>query len=196
MAIYFPYFIGNKASRSELIQRIVVETIIASKVPDGKRAWSKVFELKHSSSVVQIGRMLAQKRKLNVELAEIVCVLHDIYVNDTGDGTDHGARGAVLAEKILHRTRRFKNSEIKIISNAIRHHSDKHLVSKDSYVELIKDADVFDCGLYEGMHDAYLYVKPLEICRTYFDRIKKIRKELSLPKDAQWDSLKYLTLKK
>ena len=59
-------------------------------------------------------------------------------------------------------------------------------------MELVKDADVFDCGLLDGVHDAYLYEKSLTNCRKYFARIRAVRKELHLPKDSQWDIFKYV----
>jgi HD superfamily phosphodiesterase len=188
----YTHFKGNKISRVELIERLVVETIIKSKVPDEERAWSKVFELKHSSSVIQIGRVLAEKRGLNVELAVVMSALHDIYVNVTGRVSDHARKGVPIAEKILRETKKFKENEIKIVLQAVGNHSDKHLVSKNLYIEFMKDADVFDCSLYEGVHDAYLYEKSLAICKTYFARVKKVRKELGLKKDKQWDVFEYL----
>lgn len=186
----YTHFKGSNISRVELIERIVVETIIKSKVPDAERAWSKVFELKHSSSVIQIGRVLAEKRGLEVELCAATSALHDIYVNVTGRVTDHARKGVPIAEKILRETKKFNEDEIKIILRAVGNHSDKQLVSKNPYIEFMKDADVFDCSLYECVHDAYLYEKSLAVCKTYFVRIKKVREELGLPRDSQWDNLK------
>ena len=68
----YTHFKGKNLTRCELIERIVVETILKSKMPDKKRDWSKTFELKHSSSVTQWGRVLAQKRGLDPEHAAIV----------------------------------------------------------------------------------------------------------------------------
>lgn len=183
---------GDKLERVELIERVVPRIILASKRPDNDRSWSKVFELKHTSSVTQLGRILAQKRGLDSELAAIMCVMHDIYVCTTGRVTDHAHLGAPIAEKILRKTKKFTEAEIKLISRAIYNHSDKHKVSKDPYIELVKDADVFDCGLYHGVHDAYVYEKSPKSCRAYFDRIKKVRRELNLPKDYRWDSIEYI----
>ena len=188
----YTHFKGNKVSRCELIERTVVETILKSKMPDAQRSWGKVFELKHSSSVAQIGRILAQKRGLNEEMAVIICAMHDIFVDHTGRVTDHAKQGSVLAEQILKKTKKFNNTEIKLIVKAIKEHSDKHVISKNPYTELVKDADVFDCGLYEGVHDAYVYEKSPHICKTYFERIKNVRKELGLPKDPRWDKVEYV----
>lgn len=188
----YTHFRGKNISRVELMERMLVEIIMKSKLPDQQRVWGKVFELKHSSSVIQLGRVLAQKRGLNEEMAVIICAFHDVYVDHSGKAKDHAKVGAIMAEKILRKTKKFKDKEIGLIANAIKEHSNKHIVAKNPYVELVKDADVFDCSLYEGMHDAYIFEKPTEICRTYFDRIKKVRKELGLPQDSQWDKLEYL----
>ena len=184
----YSHFKGKNISRVELIEREVVKTILKSKMPDEKRSWGKVFELKHSSSVVQIGRLLAEKRKLDLELTAVMSALHDIYVNQTGRVTDHARKSIPIAEKILRKTKKFNEKEIKKILKAVRNHSDKHIFSKDPYVEFMKDADVLDCSMYVGVHDAYLYEKSLKIVKTYFLRIKKVRKELGLPKDPQWDN--------
>ena len=183
----YSHFKGKNITRCEFIERTVVETILESSLPDEERSWSKVFELKHSASVAQLGRVLAQKRGLDPELAAIICVMHDIYVFTTGRVTDHARKGAPIAEKILKKTKQFNEKEIKLIVQAIANHSDKHIISKNPYVELVKDADVFDCGLYIGVRDAYLYEKSHATCKFYFQRIKNVRKELGLPKDPQWD---------
>lgn len=188
----YTHFKGSDMTRCELIERFVVETILKSKIPDAQRAWSKTFELKHSSSVIQFGRLLAQKRGLNLELAAAICALHDIYVFTTGRITNHAHHSSRLARQILNSSKKFTVAEIKMITTAINHHSDKHLVSKNPYVELAKDADAFDCGLYDGVHDAYLYEKSLAKCKKYFARIKAVRRELNLPKDPQWDILEYV----
>ena len=188
----YTHFKGGDMTRCELMERAVVETILKSKMSDSKRAWSKTFELKHSSSVTQIGRILAQKRKLDPELAAIICGMHDIYVFTTGRVTDHAHKGAPIARTMLEKMKKFSKAEIKLISTAIYNHSDKHVVSKNPYIELVKDADVLDCSLYDGVHDAYLYEKSLANCRKYFARIRAVRKELGLPRDPQWDVFEYV----
>lgn len=190
--LVYSHFKGKKLTRVELVERVVVEIILKSKIRDAERAWSKTFELKHSSSVAQIGRILAQKRGLDSDIGAVICVLHDVYVNQTGKTESHAQKGAVIAQQILTRLERFSKKEITLITDAIYSHSDKHLVSRNPYVELVKDADVFDCGLYDGVHDAYVFEKHIEHRKKYFARIKAVRKELGLPKDAQWDVLDYL----
>ncbi len=174
------------------MERETIQTILKSKTPDSERSWSKIFELKHASAVAQLGRIMAQKRGLDKDLGAIICTMHDIYVFTTGRVTDHAHKGAKIAKKLLEKTKKFSSQEIKLISGAIYNHSDKHIISKNPYYELVKDADVFDCGLYDGVHDAYVYEKEAKTCRSYFNRIKKIRRELNLPKDPRWDTIKFI----
>ena len=190
-AIY-SHFQGDDISRVEKVERVVVETINNSKVPNKDRSWGQVFEVKHSSSCIQLGRILAQKRGLDAGLCAVICALHDIYVFETGRVTDHARKGAPIAEQILNQVGGFTEDEIKIILSGIKNHSDKHIVSKDPYIEFMKDVDVLDCSLYEGVHDAYIYEKSEKIVKTYFARIKNVREELGLPRENQWDSIKYL----
>ena len=103
----YSHFKGKNITRTELMERMMIETILKSKMSDKDRAWSKVFELKHTSAVTQIGRMLAQKRGLNPSLAAIICGMHDIYVFTTGRVTDHAHKGAPIAKKILEKTKKF-----------------------------------------------------------------------------------------
>ncbi len=189
MALSYSHFKGAHVTRAELVERVVVERILASgeQIPDKQRVWGKVFELKHSSGVIQIGRLLAEKRGLNSELAGLACVLHDIYVNDTGQGKDHAQLGSVIAAKILRDTGKFTDEEIALITQAVKNHSDKHIISTNPYDELVKDADVLECSLYENIKAGYLEEKPVETCRIYFERIKKVRREMGLPDKGQWE---------
>lgn len=183
-------YIGNTTSRSELVQRMIVDVILKKRALHSDLLDDSIWDLKHSASIVQIGRMLAQQRKLNVELAEVICALHDIYVCKTGKREEHAHHGALLAKQLLQKTKKFTKREIALITKAIYQHSDKHIVSRDPYVELVKDADLFDWSLYEGSHNGI--VRKYKDPKPYFARIKRIRKELNLPKDPQWDRLALL----
>ena len=176
----FHHFKGLGLTRSEKLQRKVAELLLNSNLPDEKRESSVIWELKHSSGCCQVGRILAQKRSLNVELSEIACILHDIYVVVEGKYEDHAKRGAVIAKDILEDSEDFEGEEIKLITEAIAHHSEKHLYTGKPYVELVKDADVFDCSLYEGAKGFYMIHKPKDIYEEYVKRIRNVRKELGL----------------
>ena len=188
----YTHFQGDNLSRVEKIERTVVNVINNSKVEDKDRIWGKVFEIKHCSSCIQLGRLLAQKRGLDEELCVVICALHDIYVSKTGMSTDHAVRGVPVAKEILDENGGFTDEGIQIILNGVGKHSEKHIISEDPYVEFIKDIDSLDCSLYEGVHDAYVAEKSEEIVKTYFARIKRMREEFGLPYEEQWDNFEYL----
>ena len=179
----YHHFKGNDLTRSEKIQRLVTQMIIDSDVPDDRRENSKVWELKHHAGCVQIGRILAKKRGLYTELAEIICVLHDIYPIVEGKYKDHAKKGAELAKKILQKCGDFSEEEITTIAEAIRSHSEKDIYTDKPYVELAKDADVFECSLYQGAEGFYRLHKPKAIFTQYVKRIRSARKELGLPEE-------------
>lgn len=179
----YHHFKGNNLNRSEKIQRMVTQMILKSKLPDEKRESSIVWELKHHAGCVQIGRILAQKRGLDVELTEIICVLHDIYVIIHGKYKDHAKLGAPIAQELLEKSGEFTPQEIDTITEAIAQHSDKHVYADKLYVELAKDADVFECSLYQGAEGFYKLHKSEPIFAEYVKRIKNIRLELGLPQE-------------
>ncbi len=176
----FHHFKGHELSRSEKIQRKVMELLLKNKIKKKKRESSVIWELRHSSGCCQIGRILAQKRDLDVELAEIICVLHDIYVIVEGKYEDHGKRGAEISKKILEESGDFTQDEIGLITEAVAHHSEKHIYTDKPYVEFMKDVDVLDCSLYENAKGFYVLHKPKDVYEEYVKRIKKVRKELGL----------------
>lgn len=180
------HYKGNNLSRSEKIERKVIEIILASKLFDNKQESSKVWELKHSSGCLQIARILAEKRNLNIEIAEVAAVLHDIYVIIHGTYKNHAQLGTPIAQNLLQETGEFSKEEIEIITSAVAHHSEKDTYTDNPYIELIKDADVFDCSLYKGAEGDYRINKPESIFREYVKRIKRVRKELALPEECIW----------
>jgi uncharacterized protein len=175
------HFKGNNLSRSENVQRLVTQLILDSKISDEERENSKIWELKHHAGTVQIGRILAIKRGLNIELAELICALHDIYPIVTGKYKDHAKLGGEMAKKILHDSHDFTDVEMKTICQAIAAHSSKDTVDDDPYMELAKDADAFECSLYEGAEGFYSLHKPERVFLKYAERIKNVRAELGLP---------------
>jgi uncharacterized protein len=176
----YHHFKGEGLSRSEKVQRKVTQILLESDLIDEKRESSVIWEMKHSCSCTQIGRILAEKRNLKVEIAEIICILHDIYVIMEGKYKNHAKLGVPIAKKILDNVGGFTKEEIKTITEAIANHSDKHKCSDDPYIELAKDADVMDCSLYEGVEGYYKLHKPKTVFDEYVKRIKRIRKELGM----------------
>ncbi len=176
----FHHFKGNELSRTEKIQLKVIELILKSKVPDENRENSIAWELKHSAGCIQIGRMLAQKRGLDIELCEAICALHDIHAVTEGKYWEHAKKSAEAAKKILEDSADFDSEEIKLITEAIANHSDKQIHTGKPYVEMIKDVDALDCSLYENAKGFYILHKPKEIYDEYVKRIRNVRKEFGL----------------
>lgn len=177
------HYKGDKLSRSEKVEREVIELILHSELTDSQRESSIAWELKHSSGCLQIARILSEKRKLDIELSETAAVLHDIYVIIHGTYKNHAKLGAPIAEKLLLEIGGFTKHEIVTITSAISHHSEKDIHTNDPYIELVKDADVFDCSLYKGAEEDYRINKPEPIFKEYVKRIQKVRRELGMPAD-------------
>lgn len=181
----FHHYKGNDLSRFEKVERRVIELILASKIPDSKREDSIIFELKHAASCTQIARILAQKRKLNIEISDAAAALHDIYVIVSGTYKNHAKLGSPIAKNILLEIGGFSKKEIETITEAVEHHSEKEIYSDNPYTELVKDVDVFDCSLYKNAEGFYRLHKPGHIFKEYVNRIKRVRKELGLkPKEV------------
>ncbi len=179
----FHHYKGSDLTPAEKVERKFAELLITSNIPDSDRVSSKVWELKHSSGCVQIARILAQKRGLNLEIAEVSCLLHDIYIALEGKGENHAVLGAPLAEKMLNDICGFEAEQIKTILKAIAEHSQKDVHSDDPYVELVKDVDVFDCSLYKGAENYYRIHKSPEMLEKYVKRVRAVRTELGLSPD-------------
>ncbi len=176
----FHHYKGSDLTRFEKVERRVMQMILETKVPDKEREDSQIFEFMHAGGVIQIGRLLAQKRKLDIDTAGVASILHDIYVIVNGTYKNHGPLGAPIAEKILKEIGEFSQKEIKIITEVVAHHSEKEIYTNKPYVELVKDADVFECSLYKNAEGFYRLHKPPNIYKEYVARIKKVRKELGL----------------
>lgn len=175
----FHYYKGQDLSKFEKVERRVIELLLTSDVPDSEREDSLLFEIKHAAGCTQIARILAQKRGLDVEIADVAATLHDISVVVSGIYKDHAQRGGPIAEEILREVGGFTLAEIQTITSAVMHHSEKDVYSTDPYIELVKDVDVLDCSLYKGGKAFYSSKSP-QIFKDYEKRLKNIRKELGL----------------
>lgn len=177
----YHHYVGTGLNRVERIEALVVNHILNSKLDNEKRESSIQWELKHSSGVIQLAKMLAQKRGVNGELAVVAAALHDIYVILNGSYEEHAKKSSEIAKQILIESKQFSNNEITKICKAVAEHSNKQKYSDNKLIELIKDADCLDCFLYTK--NGYDSEKPKEILVHYYNRIVKIRKELGLPED-------------
>ncbi len=176
----FHHYKGNEFTPSERVERKVVELLLESNLPDDERESSIVWELKHSSGCCQIGRILAQKRGLDITISEVASLIHDIYVIVEGKYKDHAKLGTPIAKNILEEVGGFSPEDIKTITEAVAHHSEKEIYSDNPYIELVKDVDVFDCSLYKGAEGFYKIHKPEPIFNEYVKRIKNVRREFGL----------------
>ena len=111
----------------------------------------------HLYGVSQSCALIAQKRKINVELAVITGMLHDISSYATMNSNDHAHKSSVMARDILKSLDLFNENEIELISVAIYNHSDKANVHNE-LDELLKDADVMQHILYNPLFK----IKPKE----------------------------------
>lgn len=130
--------------RLELI-RIETDKIISKLANEENRK----FAYLHSYGVSQCAIYLSIVRNLDIELAGIAGMLHDIalYAENCPHKV-HAQRSAVLAKSILEETKLFQDDEIIAITSAIATHSDK-LSRRDSrFAEMLKDSDVLQHYLY------------------------------------------------
>lgn len=111
----------------------------------------------HSYGVAQCCALIAQKRNLDVEIATVIGLLHDVYTYKTGVSLLHSHNGAEMVRVAFKYklNNLFLEEEKTIIKSAIYHHSDKeHL--HDVYDELIKDCDILQRYLYNVSANLYI----------------------------------------
>ena len=101
----------------------------------------------HLYGVSNLSAMLAIKRGLNMEIASVIGMLHDIYTYKYQYAKNHAALGVDEAGQILEKVNVFSQEEVQLIKVAIANHSDKKN-KQDKYSELIKDADLMQNFLY------------------------------------------------
>ena len=97
----------------------------------------------HSYGVSQCCALLAIKRGLDLEMAMVIGLLHDVYSYKTGFTDLHSHNGAEMIRVAFKYSLNdlFTENEQTIIKSAIYHHSDKDHVH-DEYDELLKDSDI------------------------------------------------------
>lgn len=171
-------------------ERYVIDLLLNSSLPDENSESSIAFELKHHSGTCQLGRILARKRGLPIDVCAVGMLLHDIYVILNGKYEDHAHLGAPIAKQIVTEIGGFNNSEIDQIAKIVYHHSEKDIYSDDPLIEFGKDADILDCFLYPDPFRDYLIHKPLELLNNYLARAKKVWHELGIIEDPAFQLLK------
>lgn len=104
--------------------------------------------LVHLNGVAFAAALLAKRRGEDPELAAMAGLLHDFYGYITGDGRDHGKKGAACAAKVLEALNLASDDEIDAVASAIYVHSDK-AGTHPPFEEILIDADVLQHGLYD-----------------------------------------------
>ena len=97
--------------------------------------------LEHSANVANMACLLAKLKSLDLELAAIIGICHDLATYKFKSSFDHANRSSMLAREILADSNLFNHDEIILITTAIKNHSFKDSID-DEYSELIKDADL------------------------------------------------------
>lgn len=97
--------------------------------------------LEHLFSVSTMIQYLAIQNNLDIEIAAIIGILHDIATYKLNSSFDHANRSSMIAQEMLRQSRLFQDEEINIIITAIKNHSFKEKVD-EPYSELIKNADL------------------------------------------------------
>jgi HD superfamily phosphodiesterase len=133
--------------RLERVRQVVDEILIQQTDLSHRRAG-----FIHLYSVSTNCGLLALKRGLDIQLAQVAGMLHDVSTYQRGDGTDHDRLSAEMARELLGELGCFQEAEIDAICQAIRHHRAK-LEVHAPFDELLKDADVLAHCLYNvGFH--------------------------------------------
>ena len=124
----------------------------------------------HSYGVSHCCALLAVKRGLDLELAAIIGLLHDVYSYKTGVIAWHSQNGAEMVRVAFKYVLAdlFSEEEQTIIKSAIYHHANKDIVH-DDYDELLKDSDILQRLSFDTTYGW-----------AYGQRLRCVMKELSL----------------
>lgn len=101
--------------------------------------WERV----HISSCAKLGYLMAEERGVDPILAASACAIHDYGRIITGKQTNHAEAGYLPVQAFLKETNLFTEDEIRILSLAVKNHSNKSEVGSP-IEEIVKDADVLD----------------------------------------------------
>ncbi|MBC2722844.1 HD domain-containing protein [Desulfosporosinus sp.] len=128
-------FMGDLQKIFTLLDELEVQT--------SKRDYPIIWEKVHATSCAQIGRMLAEKRGINVEQAALACALHDMGRWISGRQYEHAPKGEGPVRSFLAEKEDMAEVKDQIVQ-AVINHSKKDEVGTP-LEEIVKDADVLDC---------------------------------------------------
>ena len=128
--------------RLEQVRQAVDE--IARQQPD--KSWRRAAWI-HLYGVSLTCGLLALKRGLDVQLAQVAGMLHDLSTYQRADSTDHDRLSAQAARRLLDEFGLFSPQDVDTICQAILYHRAKGAIHAPMD-ELLKDADVLQHYLY------------------------------------------------
>ncbi|MCD7808437.1 MAG: HD domain-containing protein [Erysipelotrichaceae bacterium] len=115
-----------------------IKNIFYSQIEEHCHGIYKQRAYNHSLAVCSLCQKLALENDLDIELAGVMGLYHDIAQFVNYSSFNHASRSSEMIQKYLNE---YNNEEKDIIINAIKHHSDKDKIH-DIYDEILKDADV------------------------------------------------------
>ena len=89
--------------------------------------------LEHSANVANMACLLAKLKSLDLELAAIIGICHDLATYKFKSSFDHANRSSMLAREILADSNLFNHDEIILITTAIKNHSFKDRIDDEAF---------------------------------------------------------------
>jgi uncharacterized protein len=129
-------------NRVEILRKYIDEILLNMDDTENRRC-----AYLHLYGVSQACALIALKRGVNVELATMAGMLHDLHTYKTGNHNNHAVLGALLAREILDELHITSSDETDMICSAIHNHSSKNR-KFSNFDEVLIDADVIQHVLY------------------------------------------------
>lgn len=136
-----------------------------------------LWNVMHMYSSLQLAKLLALRRGIDMEVAAIAAALHDIAVIVTKKRENHAEKADKYVRDVIERYNngpwtehpKITKEEEDMIVNAIIKHSDKETYSDDSFVEFLKDIDSLD-----------RYLHGVKTEGAYLERCTRVLNELGI----------------
>ncbi|MEZ5571087.1 MAG: hypothetical protein R3E64_03600 [Halioglobus sp.] len=124
---------------------LITQHLIAFARKEFRLDWDGIHGAPHWSRVRHNGLLLAEHTGANTRVLEYFAFLHDLGRENDHHDPEHGIRAAAIAENIAGDLIDVSQSELALLTEACRGHSDGHLVA-DITVMTCWDADRLDLG--------------------------------------------------
>ncbi|MCL2202534.1 MAG: HD domain-containing protein [Defluviitaleaceae bacterium] len=129
-------------NRVEILRKYIDEILLNMDDTENRR-----IAYLHLYGVSQACALIALKRGVNVELATMAGMLHDLHTFKTGNHNNHAVLGALLAREVLGELKITTPDETDMICTAIHNHNVKDR-KFSKFDEVLIDADVMQHVLY------------------------------------------------